>query len=138
MLAQNPFVVILAQHQDVWEGTQFLSHFVEWDACLQSAARPHIRPVAGLPQLDRALRQIARRVELKRARVYRHRSRLKSRTAITVDNHRTDTPSADLIREHQTGRARSHYENVNHHSPSETTSRKRRAAFRENRNMPSG
>jgi len=47
--------------------------------------------------------------------MHRHRSRLKSRSAIAIDNHRANPASAELIREHQTRWAGTNYENVGIH-----------------------
>src|SRR5262249_32098507 len=115
MLAHDAFVVILAQHQDVRKRTHFLSHFIERNPRSQSAPSPHVRPITGAPQFDCALSKAELRVDLECARVHRHRSRLLSRSAMTIDDRGANTPSSELVGKHQTCWAGSNYENISHH-----------------------
>jgi hypothetical protein len=116
VLAHDAFVVVLTEHQDVRERAQVLAHVVEWDTRLQPPVRPHVRAVAGATQLERSLRQPELRVDLERARVHGHGSRLQSRTAMTIDDHRANAAPAQLIRQHQPGRACPNDKDISQHA----------------------
>src|SRR5262249_60872980 len=115
MLAHDVFVVVLAQHQDVGKRTQILPHFVEGNARLQSPAGPHVRTITGSPQLDGALGNTELRIDFKCARVYRHRSGLLSRSAMTIDDRRANASSAKLVSKHQSRWACSNDKNIDSH-----------------------
>src|SRR6266480_4302181 len=115
MVAHDPLVVVLAQHQDKGKRTDALPDVTQRDARRPLSFRPHIGAVAAAAHLERTLRDPELGVDLERARMHRHRPRLLCRPGMPVHDQRVDPAAPELIGEHQSGGAASHDQYVRIH-----------------------
>ena len=110
--AHEPFVVVLAEDQDVRVWSHAPAGVAQRDVRHLPTFRPDVGAVAPLSELERAVDDSELRVDLERARLYAERPGLTRRPGVPVDDPRADAPPAELIREHQPGRAGSDDQDV--------------------------
>ena len=87
-------------------GLRPCAHLLERDARAPAAARPHVGAVAAARRARGRVGDAELRVDLERAGVHRHRPGLLRRAAVAIDDHRANAAAAQLVGEHQPGRAR--------------------------------
>src|SRR5213083_448238 len=107
VVAHDPLVVVLAQHQDKGKRADALPDVAQRDARRPLSFRPHIGAVAAAAQLERTLRDPELGVDLERTRMHRHRPRLLRRPGMPVYDHGAYAAPSDLVGEHQPGGAAS-------------------------------
>src|SRR5262245_40487398 len=115
-VAHNVLVVVLAEHQREWKWAQVLADISDRDARSPAPARPHVGGRAAGAEGERLVDDAQLCVDFERARLHRHGTRLLRRSRMPVDDAYFHTASSELIGEHQTGRARTHNQNVHVHS----------------------
>ncbi len=116
VIAHDPFVVVLAQHQDKGKRAHALPDVTQRDARRPLSFRPHVGAIAAAAQLERPLSDPELRVDLERARMHRHRPRLLCRPRVPVYDHRAHAAPSELIGEHQSGRTGSHDQHIRVHA----------------------
>src|SRR5439155_15347221 len=105
VLAHDPLVVVLAEHQDEGKRAHALPDFAQRDARRPLSLRPHVGAVAAAAELERTLRDPELGVDLEGARMHRHRARLLRRPGMPVYDHGAHAAPSELVGEHQSGRA---------------------------------
>ena len=130
LVAHDPLVVVLTQDENERIRSDEPAGVAERDVRHPAAFGPDIRARAALAELERAIDEAELRVDLQRARLHAQRPRLARRPGMTVDDERAHAAPAELIGEHQPGRAGTDDQNVSVHERSLRRSAQERARIR--------
>ena len=89
--------------------------FAQRDVRHPAAIGPYVRAGALLAELESPIDEAELRVDFQRACLHAQRSRLQRRSGMTVDDERAHAAPAELICEHQPGRAGTDDQNISIH-----------------------
>jgi len=101
--AEEDFVRVLAEHQDVGVRAEALADVTKRYPGLVSALGPHVHAASLPAEREGALGDPELRVDFEGACLHRHRPRLLRGTAVAVDDPRVDATSTQLVGKHQAG-----------------------------------
>jgi hypothetical protein len=111
-LTHDPFIVILAEDEDVRIRRHAFSGVAQGRPRYPAAVRPQIGARADLAELECAADDAELRVDLQRPGLHAYRTRLPRGAGVAVDDHRTHATASELIRQHETRGARTDDEHI--------------------------